>query len=425
MIRTSNLSRVLGLTLPVLGLQLALPGEAFAAGTDACASTPLVTALPYTDTAGTTVGETNDIASIPLACNGHFTDVAGPDVFYAIAVGTGASFTITVTPTPTYDPSIYFLSACDANTCTSGRGADEALAGGAETLTIAGTSPGIYFLVVDSFYATTDPRSSGAFTLSITGTLGTAVATQTLVASSKNPSNAGEAVTFTATVTSSAAAASGNVAFTIDNAAAGSAPLGGAGTASITTSTLTVGTHTVVATYGGDSTHGSSVSAPLSQGVDDVAPPGDGGLDDGGPDGGAVSDGGETDGGSLDGSFVADGSSADGGATADGGSDADGGATADGGSDADGGANADGSASGDGGANADGSTNADGGASADGSRENDAGPGLTTENGGCGCRTAGGSGDAGGAYALVWVPLAAWTARRLAWRKRSTPNARG
>jgi hypothetical protein len=91
------------------------------------------------------------------------------------------------------------------------------------------------------------------------------------VASSLNPSTGGASVTFTATVTGSNP--TGNVAFTDGgNALSGcsAVALTGSGnvrTAACTSSTLSQGTHSIVAAYAGDAGNAASSSSPLSQGV--------------------------------------------------------------------------------------------------------------------------------------------------------------
>ncbi|WP_421734955.1 carboxypeptidase regulatory-like domain-containing protein [Cellulomonas sp.] len=67
----------------------------------------------------------------------------------------------------------------------------------------------------------------------------------------------GAAAAFTATVTSSAAAPTGSVAFVVDGAAPVTVPVVG-GSAVLSTSTLGAGAHTVSATFAGDATYGAS-----------------------------------------------------------------------------------------------------------------------------------------------------------------------
>src|SRR6201999_3814937 len=91
-----------------------------------------------------------------------------------------------------------------------------------------------------------------------------ASATTTTIASSANPSTFGNVVTFTATV--SGASPSGTVNFSEGGSSlsgCGAVALVGAGntrTAACSVSTLAVGTHSIVATYGGDAGNLTSTS---------------------------------------------------------------------------------------------------------------------------------------------------------------------
>jgi hypothetical protein len=87
----------------------------------------------------------------------------------------------------------------------------------------------------------------------------------TTVTSSKNPSSYGSAVSFTATLSSSLA--TGTVQFKIDGDNFGSpVTINGNGSAiSISTSSLTLGNHTVSAVYSGDGNFLGSTSGPLTQ----------------------------------------------------------------------------------------------------------------------------------------------------------------
>ena len=94
--------------------------------------------------------------------------------------------------------------------------------------------------------------------------------TTTTLTSSANPSTAGTSVTFTATVTGTAP--TGTVAFTdggttITGCGAVALPAGAANAkiATCSTSSLSVATHSIVATYGGDAANNGSVSSTLSQ----------------------------------------------------------------------------------------------------------------------------------------------------------------
>jgi hypothetical protein len=84
----------------------------------------------------------------------------------------------------------------------------------------------------------------------------------TAVVSSQNPSTLGQAVTFTAIVTGSNP--TGTVTFKDGATTLATVTLNG-GQAAFTSSTLSVGTHPITATYNGDATNATSTSAPFNQ----------------------------------------------------------------------------------------------------------------------------------------------------------------
>ena len=90
--------------------------------------------------------------------------------------------------------------------------------------------------------------------------------TTTALVSSLNPSNAGQSVTFTATVTPEfSGTITGKVTF-YDGTTVLKTVAVKAGASKFTTKTLTVGTHTISATYGGSASFDGS-SASLTQTV--------------------------------------------------------------------------------------------------------------------------------------------------------------
>jgi hypothetical protein len=90
--------------------------------------------------------------------------------------------------------------------------------------------------------------------------------TTTLV-SSKEPSVAGESITFTATVSGAAGTARGKVTFKDGAAPLGIVTLDGTGIAKLTTSALPVGAHDITAAYAGAGVYAASTSSPLAQTV--------------------------------------------------------------------------------------------------------------------------------------------------------------
>jgi len=90
----------------------------------------------------------------------------------------------------------------------------------------------------------------------------------TTVVSSANPSSSGQAVTLTATVKAvspGSGTPTGTVTFYDGSTTLGSASLGGTGTASFTTSSLSVGSHSIKVSYGGGADFKASTSAVLKQ----------------------------------------------------------------------------------------------------------------------------------------------------------------
>ena len=98
--------------------------------------------------------------------------------------------------------------------------------------------------------------ASGTFTVT---TYGSSVSQPT---SSLNPSNYGNSVTFTATVTPSAA--TGTVTFFDGSNSIGSSSLNN-GVATLTTSALPAGSNSIIASYAGDTNYGGSTSPTLTQ----------------------------------------------------------------------------------------------------------------------------------------------------------------
>ena len=105
--------------------------------------------------------------------------------------------------------------------------------------------------------------ASNLLTAWIAASLGT---TTTSLTSSPNPARFGVSVTFTATVTTTGSTPpTGTVTFNDGTTALGTGTLNGSLVATFATSTLTAGTHSITAVYGGDANNTGSTSAVLSQ----------------------------------------------------------------------------------------------------------------------------------------------------------------
>src|SRR5439155_4105187 len=95
-------------------------------------------------------------------------------------------------------------------------------------------------------------------------------ATTTAVVADVNPSIVGQAVTLTATVRAAAPGAgspTGTVTFTDGSTSLGIAKLDSSGNGTLSTSSLSLGVHSITVAYGGDGNFTASVSAPLCQTV--------------------------------------------------------------------------------------------------------------------------------------------------------------
>lgn len=112
--------------------------------------------------------------------------------------------------------------------------------------------------------------ASQSSTLGLTG--GPLLASATTLASSANPIQLNQAVTFTATVTASSGSPTGTVTFKNGNAVLGVSALNGSSQASYTTSTLPVGDSVITAVYAGDTHYGASTSSSINEVVNPASP---------------------------------------------------------------------------------------------------------------------------------------------------------
>jgi hypothetical protein len=130
--------------------------------------------------------------------------------------------------------------------------------------------------------SSTPPTSAGSYT--VVGTVTNAnysgaasgtmvigqVASATSVSSSANPVLAQTALTFTATVSARLGTPTGTVTFLDGTTPFGQASLTGH-TASLITSSLVIGSHTITAVYSGDTDFAGSASSPLTQSILDFS----------------------------------------------------------------------------------------------------------------------------------------------------------
>ena len=137
------------------------------------------------------------------------------------------------------------------------------LSGGTATFSTSSLAVGSHSITASYGGDTNDAgSSSGAVSQTVNPD-----ATTTSVSSSVNPSVFGQSVTFTATVTVNAPGAgspTGTVTFEDGATTLGTGMLSG-GTATFSTSSLAVGSHSITASYGGDTNDAGSSSSAVSQ----------------------------------------------------------------------------------------------------------------------------------------------------------------
>ena len=177
------------------------------------------------------------------------------------AFGQAATFTATVVPSSgTFDNGGTVQFAVDGTSF----GSPVSLSNGQATIQDSALAVGTHTITATYGGDTSFAGSSG--TLS-GGQVVKQASTTTAVASSLNPSAFGQAATFTATVSPGSGTFDngGTVQFAVDGTSFGSPVSLSNGQATIQDSALAVGTHTITATYGGDTSFAGS-SGTLSGG---------------------------------------------------------------------------------------------------------------------------------------------------------------
>jgi alpha-tubulin suppressor-like RCC1 family protein len=146
----------------------------------------------------------------------------------------------------------------------SGCGAQALNGSGQATCTISTLAIGAHSLT--AVYSG-DTNYNGSTSATVAQVVNRASTTTTL-SSSANPSAYGSAVTLTAVVAGSSGTPTGSVAFQnggVTISGCGAQALNGSGQATCVTSALAVGTHSLTAVYGGDTSYNGSTSEALSQ----------------------------------------------------------------------------------------------------------------------------------------------------------------
>jgi len=223
------------------------------------------------------------IAAVNYAIEVTDTDTGGPlgahnpytfaDAIVGYAPQTPLDVTVTNIGTNATGSLSVSLSGAGAASFTLSKTAIGSLAAGAyDTFTVqpnAGLACGTYTATVTVGPDAGNPNPITPISFEISFTV-TPMASKTTLTSDLNPSDYGQIVIFTATVTApppGSGIPTGNVTFYIGGTPVSTVPLEPTGRAHYTTSTLTVGNHTVTAEYSGGPCYKGSVSSVLVQTV--------------------------------------------------------------------------------------------------------------------------------------------------------------
>jgi uncharacterized delta-60 repeat protein len=201
--------------------------------------------------------------SITASQDGNATYAPAPDVTRTFQVLNARTLTIMLTGTG----SGHVGSSPDGIDC--GSDCSETYQDGATITLVPTASAGSSFVVFDGDADCADGTVTMSTNVACTATFDR-TATTTTVSSSLNPSTFSAPVTFTVVVAGSGPTGTVTVRDGAMTLATGLAL--SAGSASVTLSTLTTGTHTITAQYSGDTSNAGSTSAPLTQVVDKAMP---------------------------------------------------------------------------------------------------------------------------------------------------------
>ena len=177
----------------------------------------------------------------------------------------GTAVTLTASVTSPVTGTLTGMVTFQDGTSALGTGT---LSGGTATFTTSGLTGGTHSIT--AVYSG-DATFAGGTSPALMQTVNKVASSTSVPTSSNNPSIFGSAVTFTATVTSSATSIpTGTVTFQDGAATLGTGMLSG-GNATLATSALVGGVHSITAIYGGDANFANSTSPALTQTVADFS----------------------------------------------------------------------------------------------------------------------------------------------------------
>jgi sugar lactone lactonase YvrE len=235
-------------------------------------------------TATLTASSTNSTATVPLSSSlapGSYTVSVtyGGDVNYAASAAPTTVAVVVGLITPTVDwtepapitygttlSGVLNASAVSGSTVVPGSFAYTATPQGGTAAAVTGTTvlgAGSYMLAAT--FTPTNPATYASASATVSLTVAKAAPSVALI-SSVNPVVVATAITFTATVSSSAGTPTGSVSFYDGSTLLGSGTLA-LGAAAYATSGLAVGAHSITAAYGGNSNFSALTSSALTETV--------------------------------------------------------------------------------------------------------------------------------------------------------------
>jgi O-glycosyl hydrolase len=135
------------------------------------------------------------------------------------------------------------------------------LSGGVASITLSSLAVGTHSITAN-YGGNTGFTASASTPVTVT-IIAPAVATTTVVSASPNPASAGAPIVLSATTTATAGTATGTVTFFDGTTSLGSGVLNGSGVATLSVSTLAVGSHSITASYAGAGSFTASASAAV------------------------------------------------------------------------------------------------------------------------------------------------------------------
>jgi hypothetical protein len=220
-------------------------------------------------TTHTYAAATNFTTALTYNGDTNYTNATITSPFTAGQATSGTSVSSSANPSPFGLPVTFTAAVTGLNPTGTVQFFDSAtligsgtLSSGQATLTTSALSPGARSIT--AVYGG-DSNNNGSTSPVLSQTISLS-STTTALASSKNPSDVGQPVTFTATVTSAGGTPPGSVTFTDGATTLGTVTLSG-GVATLTTAALTLGSHSITATFSGSPGFTGGTSSPLVQSV--------------------------------------------------------------------------------------------------------------------------------------------------------------